>query len=33
VVMRDGRLSAPVEKGDATEEVIVSLALGTRKAA
>jgi ABC-type sugar transport system ATPase subunit len=33
VVMRDGRLSAPVEKCDATEEGIVSLALGTQKAA
>ncbi len=33
VVMRDGRLCAPVEKRDATEEVIVSLALGTQKAA
>jgi ABC-type sugar transport system ATPase subunit len=33
VVMRDGRLSAPVEKRDATEEVIVSLALGTQRAA
>jgi L-arabinose transport system ATP-binding protein len=33
VVMRGGRLSAPVEKRDATEEAIVSLALGTRKAA
>ncbi len=33
VVMRDGRLSAPVEKRDATEEIIVSLALGTEKAA
>jgi ABC-type sugar transport system ATPase subunit len=33
VVMRDGRLSAPVEKRDATEEGIVSLALGTHKAA
>jgi ABC-type sugar transport system ATPase subunit len=31
VVMRDGRLSAPVEKRDASEEVIVSLALGTQK--
>jgi L-arabinose transport system ATP-binding protein len=33
VVMRDGRLSAPVEKADATEELIVSLALGTEHAA
>ncbi len=33
VVMQGGRLSAPVEKRDATEEVIVSLALGTQKAA
>jgi ABC-type sugar transport system ATPase subunit len=33
VVMQGGRLSAPVEKRDATEEVIVSLALGTEKAA
>ncbi len=33
VVMRDGRLSEPVEKRNATEEVIVSLALGTRNAA
>ena len=33
VVMQDGRLSAPVEKRDATEEMIVSLALGTQKAA
>jgi ABC-type sugar transport system ATPase subunit len=33
VVMRDGRLSAPVEKCDATEEVIVSLALSTEKVA
>jgi ABC-type sugar transport system ATPase subunit len=33
VVMRDGRLSAPVEKRDATEERIVSLALGTEQAA
>ena len=33
VVMRDGRLSDPVEKRDATEERIVSLALGTQKAA
>jgi ABC-type sugar transport system ATPase subunit len=33
VVMRDGRLSAPVEKSDATEEVIVSLALSTEKVA
>ena len=29
VVMRDGRLSSPVEKKDATEEGIVALALGT----
>ncbi len=29
VVMRDGRLSQPIEKQDATEEVIVALALGT----
>ncbi len=33
VVMRDGRLSPPVEKRDATEERIVSLALGTGQAA
>ncbi len=33
VVMRDGQLSAPVEKRDATEERIVSLALGTDIAA
>ena len=33
VVMQGGRLSAPVEKRDATEEIIVSLALGTQKAA
>ncbi|MGL4239099.1 sugar ABC transporter ATP-binding protein [Tabrizicola sp.] len=33
VVMREGRLSAPVEKRDATEEMIVSLALGTHRAA
>ena len=33
VVMRDGRLSAPIEKKDATEEAIVALALGTGKAA
>ncbi len=33
VVMQGGRLSEPVEKRDATEEGIVSLALGTRNAA
>jgi ABC-type sugar transport system ATPase subunit len=33
VVMRDGRLSAAVEKRDATEESILALALGTDKAA
>ena len=33
VVMREGRLSAPVEKADATEERIVSLALGAGQAA
>ncbi len=33
VVMRDGRLSTPIEKQDATEEAIVALALGTGKAA
>ena len=33
VVMRDGQLSAPVEKRDATEERIVSLALGSEIAA
>ncbi|WP_426231521.1 sugar ABC transporter ATP-binding protein [Pararhizobium sp. DWP3-4] len=33
VVMRDGRLSPPIEKKDATEEVIVAYALGTGAAA
>lgn len=33
VVMRDGRLSAAVEKRDATEENILALALGTDQAA
>jgi ABC-type sugar transport system ATPase subunit len=33
VVMRDGRLSAAVEKRDATEESILALALGTDQAA
>ncbi len=33
VVMRDGQVSKPVEKKDATEEAIVSLALGTEQAA
>lgn len=33
VVMRDGRLSAPIEKHDATEEAIIALAIGTEAAA
>ncbi|MDE0591443.1 sugar ABC transporter ATP-binding protein [Halocynthiibacter sp. C4] len=32
IVMRDGQISEPIEKQDATEEAIVNLALGTKAA-